>query len=118
MPQEGQVAKTSIGNYTLGIFAIKKEDYRTLQECLEEISKNLSEFFKKGLEISVNGTIKKFKIRFLLSGDMKIIRASMGLNGSNSNFCCAWCKEEKINFHKNNLSDCNSKKRCLNDFEL
>ena len=39
------------------------------------------------------------------------------LKRSNSNFCCTWCKEEKINFLKNNLSDCNSKKRCLNDFE-
>ena len=37
LPQEGNIAKTSKGNYILGIFNMqnKKEDYKTVKECLK-----------------------------------------------------------------------------------
>jgi hypothetical protein len=35
---EGQKAKTASGNYLVGVFSIRNEDYETLRNCLTEFA--------------------------------------------------------------------------------
>ena len=114
LPDEGSIAKTSRGNYILGLFEIDKEDHTNLSLCLKNISENLEVFNAKG-GIDINGNI--YKIKFLLGGDMKFLRAAMGLNACNASNGCLWCTELTSNYHKNNKNDFNSKQRCINDFQ-
>jgi hypothetical protein len=103
LPQEGNIAKTSKGNYILGIFDMqnKKEDYKTVKECLKEISLSLESLRKKG-KVEIEG--KEFKLKFFLGGDMKFLRLAMGLNACNSNFSCTWCMTHKDQYHLNEKS--------------
>lgn len=100
LPDSGLAAKTVRGNFTLGIFKIKKENQETLKEVLFEVSKNLEEFSNKP-EIFVNNN--PFKVKFLLGGDMKFLHEIMGLSACNSSHSCYICKAPKEDFFKNDL---------------
>jgi hypothetical protein len=113
LPDEGSIAKTSRGNYILGLFGIDKEDHTNLSLCLKNISENLEVFNAKG-KIDINGI--DYKIKFLLRGDMKFLRAAIGLNACNASHGCLWCTEVTSNYCKNNRNDFSSKQRCIDDF--
>jgi hypothetical protein len=98
LPDLGTVAKTATGNFQLGCFEIKSENYETLKFCLHEIAKNLSEFVMNGNHIKIGEDT--YVIKFLLGGDMKFLHIVMGLNACNSNNPCLWCKWHKDNFSK------------------
>jgi hypothetical protein len=98
LPDQGMISKTSIGNYTLGIFRIKKEDYKTLKEALSECSSSLKKLSLKQIEI--RGQL--YQIKFLISGDMKFLHIIMGLNSCNSKNSCLYCKIDKTAFSENN----------------
>ncbi len=98
LPDQGLISKTATGNYQLGIFEIKTENYETLKICLAEISRELSTMAKKDNTIKINGEI--YKLKFLLGGDMKFLHTVMGLSACNSNLPCLWCKWHKDFFSK------------------
>jgi len=98
LPDQGLISKTATGNYQLGIFEIKSENYETLKICLAEISRELSTMAKKDNTIKINGEI--YKLKFLLGGDMKFLHTVMGLSACNSNLPCLWCKWHKDFFSK------------------
>lgn len=112
LPDSGLVSKTSKGNFTLGIFKIKKENRETLKEVMQGINKNLTEF-SENPEIIINDF--QFKIKFFLGGDMKFIHEMMGLSACNSTHCCFVCKVPKEDFYKNNLKDILNLKRSTFD---
>jgi hypothetical protein len=78
LPDLGTVAKTATGNFQLGCFEIKSENYETLKFCLHGIAKNLNEFVMNGSHINIGEEI--YIIKFLLGGDMKFSHIVMGLN--------------------------------------
>lgn len=59
LPDQSLISKTAPGNYQLGIFEIKTENYETLKICLAEILKDLSTMAKKDNTIKINGEIYK-----------------------------------------------------------
>jgi hypothetical protein len=75
LPGSGLVAKTVRGNYTLGIFKLKKENYDSIKDCLSEVTKNLTDFSEKAEFVFNNIT---YKIKFLLGGDMVFLHEMMG----------------------------------------
>jgi hypothetical protein len=93
LPDLGAVAKTANGNFQLGCFEIKSENYETLKVCLAEIAKNVSNMAKINNTITIDNEV--YKIKFLLGGDMKFLHTVMGLNSCNSNNPCLWCKLNK-----------------------
>ena len=102
LPDEGKVAQTSSGTFSLGIFKIKKENYTTLKYCLSQCAKNLKKFSENNI-INIDGNI--YKVKFLLAGDMKLLHIAMGLNGCNSKNSCLCCKVERSNFYKMDKTD-------------
>jgi hypothetical protein len=98
LPDLGAVAKTANGNFQLGCFEIKSENYETLKVCLAEIAKNVSNMAKINNTITIDNEV--YKIKFLLGGDMKFLHTVMGLNSCNSNNPCLWCKLNKDLFSK------------------
>lgn len=86
---------SSNGNFCLGMFRIKKENYSELYEDLGDLMEELKEIK------SVNVDGKEFKVVFFGGGDMKFSRNMLGLDASNSDFCCFLCKcnfRETIDF--------------------
>jgi len=112
LPDLGLVAKTSRGNYTLGIFQLKKENYENLKDSLSEITKNLKDFAETP-EISIDNV--KYKIKFLLGGDMKFLHEMMGLNACNAKHSCLMCKMAKDEFFKNDTNEIKNLKRTSGD---
>ena len=112
LPDAGLSAQTAFGNYTLGIFKIKKEDHETLRDCLSELNQKLTEFARNN-EITVNERV--YKIKFLLSGDLKFLHECMGLNACNAKHCCLICKSVKEDFFLNNIEAQNELKRSTGD---
>jgi hypothetical protein len=112
LPDSGLVSKSVRGNYTLGIFKIKKENYENLSDCLKELSDNLTEF-SQNCEISIDDTT--YKIKFLLGGDMAFLHEMMGLNACNSKHCCMLCKTPKEEFFKNDIAGMQNLKRTKED---
>ena len=112
LPDEGLRSQTASGNYTLGIFKIRKEDYDNLDKALYECNENLKKFCDQK-EIDIEG--EKYKIQFLLGGDMKFIHEVMGLNQCNSKNCCFLCKITKEEFSKNNLAEIKCEKRSIDE---
>ena len=112
LPDSGLVAKTSKGNFTLGIFKIKKENRETLKEVMQGITKNLTEF-SENPEILINDI--PFKVKFLLGGDMKFLHEMMGLSACNSTHCCFVCKIPKEDFYNNDLKEATNCKRSIID---
>ena len=98
LPDMGLIAKTATGNYQLGCFEIKKENYDTLKICLAEISKDLSNLAKFENNFIIDN--ETYTLKFLLGGDMKFLHTVMGLSACNSNHPCLWCKWHKDYFAK------------------
>lgn len=82
---EGQKAKRASGNYTLGVFGIKKESYEEL-EGLQELFDELEQI----REIDILD--KQYKIKYLFTSDWKLTSNILGLNGPNALRACTWCK--------------------------
>jgi hypothetical protein len=97
LPDQGAIAKSAAGNFTLGLFDIDVEKYVTLKECLSEINQSLRQLKNMGKIIIKD---KEYKLKLLLGGDMSFLHTTMGLNACNSNHPCFLCKEEAKSFHK------------------
>lgn len=73
----------------LGIFKIEKEDYDTIEICLNELIEKLS-LIK---QIEIKGIT--YEINFMIGGDLKWIATIYGINYANSNYPCPWCHWKK-----------------------
>ena len=111
LPDSGLDAKTTRGNFTLGCFKIKKENYETLKEALGPLTINLESFSRES-EIVINNVM--YKVEWNLGGDKKFLHIMMGLDSCNSKHCCLFCEIGKEEFYKNDLKEFeNLKRSCL-----
>ena len=67
------------------MFQISSETYDEVKGALEDVLKELEEIH----EITING--KKYKIKFMVGGDMKMLAYLFGINAANSHYPCIWC---------------------------
>ena len=86
---EGKLAETSEGNYTIGIFDITNEDYDTISICFAEIKIEIDNLS----EIEIDGS--KYKIETYIGGDLKMLANIYGINKANANCPCIWCIWDK-----------------------
>jgi hypothetical protein len=86
---EGKLAETSEGNYTIGIFDITNEDYDTISICFTEIKIEIDNLS----EIEIDGL--KYKIETYIGGDLKMLANIYGINKANENCPCIWCIWDK-----------------------
>ena len=93
LPDEGEIAKTVHGQYSLGVFEVASDNYNTMNVALDELSKNMKKF------ISDN---KVITIEWHLAGDMVWMKIERGLNGCNSKYPCFKCELPKDDFYKEN----------------
>ena len=105
LPDEGDIAKTANGQYTLGIFDVNKDDYLTMRVALNEIRENLKSL---NYIIEVNGI--KYSIEWSLSGDMVWHNCERGCKSCNAKHPCFMCRISKDEFYKHNFSVLNSTK--------
>lgn len=82
------------GQYTLGLFKLKNDNYEVMSVALKEISETLKNF----KTTSINGV--EYILKFSLGGDMAWIRTERGLNGCNSKFPCFKCLIPQNEFYK------------------
>lgn len=90
---EKQTAKTSKGNYMLGVFKIEQESYDELKGALKE----LLELIEKIECVEIDG--KSYKIKKCIGGDLKFLASLYGLNSANSYYPCVWCECHKKEFY-------------------
>ena len=93
LPDEGDIAKTVQGQYSLGVFEVLSDNYNTMNVALDELSKNMKTFILDD---------KAYKIEWHLAGDMVWMKIERGLNGCNSKYPCFKCELPKDEFYKNN----------------
>jgi hypothetical protein len=85
--------KAACGNYSIGLYSIKTENYIQTRACLEQQLKEMES--TKSIELKgIN-----FRIKFTNGGDMKFLLNLYGINASNSKYPCLWCKTESSLFH-------------------
>jgi hypothetical protein len=107
---EGDKAKTASGNYTLGIFKLKKkEDYAELSECFHELGKKIDE-----LEfVKINE--KTYHIQKYFGGDLKIMLLMCGINADNFKYPCLY-EENRFDVDKDySIQDLTKDSRSLED---
>jgi len=80
--------------YLLGMFKILKESHEEFEIALKEIIAALKKFHLNGILIDE----KKYKIKFLSTGDMNYTLHIYGLNGANSIYSCMLCTAPKTDF--------------------
>ena len=93
LPDEGEIAKTVNGQYSLGVFEVLSDNYNTMSVALDALSQNMSIFILES---------KTYFIEWHLAGDMVWMKIERGLNGCNSKFPCFQCELQKKEFYKNN----------------
>ena len=105
---EGQIAKTASGNYTLGVFEIEAENHEELVRLFKDIAQQID-----GLKntIDVDGTLYTLKKKF--GGDWMFLSAMLGINSPTSNYPCIYCKWYNGNLSVNNYqkNGCKRKQR-------
>jgi len=69
------------GQYTLGVYEIRVDNYKTLKVALGEIVTSLTHSRKD----------KVYSIDLHLSGDMVFMKTERGLDGCGSNYPCFKC---------------------------
>ena len=92
IPDEGNLAKTAFGQYSLGVFAVKKDDHETMDVALDELSESMRNF----------KFFNNHSIDWHLGGDMVWMKTERGLNGCNSKNPCFLCELPRDKFYKNN----------------
>ncbi len=95
------------GNFIIGLFNLKTENYEELQICLKEIVEQLSSL----TEVTVDE--QTFQIVFHLGGDLKFLALVLGINAANSNHPCPICTTNKKDFAC--FDDCSEKIRTFGD---
>ena len=99
LPDEGNIAKTASGQYTLGFFDVDKDNYPTMRVALNEIRENLK---------NLNSVIKindiEYQIEWSLSADMVFHNCERGVNTTNSKYSCFQCRIPRDEFYKHNNS--------------
>lgn len=88
--QEGNICKTCTGNHLLALFR-GPEKYHILAQALEDIANEIGHLN----QIEIPGKDTPISITWYLGGDYKFILASLGLDGANSTYACAWCTVSK-----------------------
>ena len=74
LPDEvGNVCKSASGNYTLGLFNVQSDDYKTMSEAMKEQVDNLVAMNRK---IEVAGV--QYEIKWSLAGDMVWLHTERG----------------------------------------
>jgi len=94
---DGPASKMASGQYTLGVYEIRVDNYKTLKEALSEIVTSLTD--SKG-KITLCG--KVYSIDWHLSGDMVFMKTERGLDGCGSNYPCFKCRLHKKDFSNEN----------------
>ena len=112
LPDEGKIAKTAFGNYTLEMFKMLKDDYKTLDVALNEIVQGL--YLMKN-KITINDNL--YEICFTLAGDLAWLHTERGLLACSANYSCHICELKKSSFYKN-LLEHNTEKRSLKRGEV
>ena len=82
LPDEGKIAKTANGQYSLGMFEVKSDSSDTMIVALNELTENMRIFNSYG---------HNYIIDWHLSGDMVWMKTERGLNGCNLKFPCFKC---------------------------
>ena len=113
LPDEGPIAKTANGQYTLGFYDVVSDNYETMKIALDEI---VMSTFKMNGKLKFNG--HEYLIDFSLSGDMVWLHIERGLLGPLSNFPCYCCEIERSDLSKNNSETCKSLMRTLAKSEI
>ena len=84
---EGQKAKTALGNYTIGIFDIDTENYEELLRLLKDLALQIDNLSNT---LEIDG--KAYTIKKKFGGDWMFLSAMLGINGPTSNYPCIYCK--------------------------
>ena len=92
LPDEGNLAKTAFGQYSLGVFEVQKDDHETMDVALDELSDSMRNF----------KSYNSYSIDWHLSGDMVWMKTERGLNGCNSKNPCFLCEIPRDQFYKKN----------------
>lgn len=82
-------------NFLLGCFKIDKEDYNEIKNSLKEILDMI-----RNLK-NITFENKTYKIEYFLGGDLKFLALALGINASNGDYPCIWCKSLKSSFATN-----------------
>jgi hypothetical protein len=106
LPDEGNIAKTASGQYTLGFFDVDKDDYATMSVALKEIRDNLKDL---NFKIEIDGIL--YEIEWSLSGDMVWHKCERGLDSCNSKYPCFQCRIARDDFYKHNFDILNRPKK-------
>ena len=80
---EGDVAKSPIGNHTIAIVS-GTEGYETIKMSLSDI---LAEVETQTIEVSSI----TFPIKYFLCSDLKFLAIVCGIEAANSTYACIWC---------------------------
>lgn len=86
-------AKTSSGNYTIGISNLE-ETYDDLKPPIQFITSEISELDH------IAWKNKAIKIEYFFCSDWKLTATVLGLYAASSNNPCIWCTASKSDFHK------------------
>ena len=114
LPDEGKIAKTANGQYTLGVFEVQSDNYETMNVALKDIVDKT-----RSLNNKITIENKDYNIEWYLSGDMVWHKTERGLNSCASNHPCFKCRFNKKDFSENNYdknkSDKENKMRTLDE---
>ena len=105
---DDNLARTASGQYTLGIFYVRNDNYITMSAALSEISEMER---KLNNQIVIKG--KVYKIIWDLGGDMVWHKTERGLNSCTSNYPCFACVIKRDKFHLLNSNIINKNLRNL-----
>lgn len=105
--------KASRGNFLLGVFRVKNENYEDLKVCLRELIEELS------VIESVTIGEKTYAVKKCFVADWKCLALLMGLNSASSTYPCIWCKCPQSKFYNNyiewSISDPNKGARTVEE---
>lgn len=89
----GHIAKTSKGNFSIGMYSIPSQTRQNIKDCFDEINKEIESL--KTIKLKD----KEIKINYMVCCDWKMQANLLGLLAANSNYPCIWCKCKKDMFH-------------------
>jgi hypothetical protein len=95
-PEETDFCRTASGQYTLGIFEVKNDNYEVMNVALNDLILSLKKIkFLKNTNKS---------IEWHLSFDMAFMEIERGLTGCSSNYSCFKCELHKNEFEEYNAA--------------
>jgi hypothetical protein len=108
-----QRALSVFGQYTIGLYRLKDDNYENLSLALNKISTEMESMNRK---IIVNE--KTYEIDWSIGGDMAWLKVERGLNNCNSKNPCVHCTIPKKDFYKDNKAVINENLRSVAQTEL